>query len=155
MKKTITWSALAEKLGYTARSLRAWRQVKGAPRKPVAAEWLAFIEARGLGLSGGKRLDTLRDCRIEEVKLKCEKLRRELALASNTAISRSDFDTLLGFLARDTRNAIYAGVDSTLPPLLDGLPASEIRAKLREWADALMDHMADSITRFEAEHPEA
>jgi hypothetical protein len=137
-----TVSDIARKLGLSRAHLVRNLKQKGAPapvgRRYGLAEVTAHV-SRTIGSAG--TADELKRARIEEVRLRCEALRRGLALSAREVVSVEFVHSLVKQIEGAFSQALYLGVESSLPPSLDGQPAVEIRRKLREWADRLIDEM--------------
>jgi hypothetical protein len=143
-----TWLQLAEQLGFSARIMRDWRRLPGAPAETDLAKWQEFIKANGLG-TPGNRVDASREellkeklrKEIERFDLQNDKLRRKL-------IDREEVNALLQHIAIQARTELYQFLETEAPPKLDGLPAAAQRPILREMADAIADKMQDMVKRF-------
>ena len=143
-----TWKDLADALGFDARTLRNWKGKRGAPQRPDPVAWAAFVEANGLG-DASSILSRLRVARLKEVGLRCEKLRQEIDIASKKAVSVTAVSAMLGRLATLLRSQLYNGIESELPPKLDGLSAAQIRPILRQFADSVCETMRDANPQCE------
>lgn len=88
-------------------------------------------------------LEALRRARLHEVELRCEKLRRELALSSREVLTVKEVSAALASVARAMRTVLVARLEVELPGALEGRPAAEIRPLLRNVVDELCGKMAD------------
>ncbi len=137
-----TKSQLARRLKIHRAQLDALLHRPGAPAPDKHKTYeVAAVIAHIADARDGSTLDTLRAARLREIGLRCEKLRQEIELSAKRAVSLADVDAFLKAEARRLTFHIYAGIESELPPKLDGLPAAQMRPMLREWADKLIDSM--------------
>ena len=89
-------------------------------------------------------LTKLRLARLKEVELRCDRLRHENSMATNESVSRQEVSDYLKRIGLTLRMELVSGCETTLPPALDGLPAMQIRLRLREWYDRVLDVMRDT-----------
>ena len=94
-------------------------------------------------------LDTLRDARIEEVKLRSEKLRRDLDLSAKKTIPRDVIDSFHALLAQRLRSFLYFKLESELPPKIAGCDALTIRKYTRALADEMVTTMQRDVRTWE------
>ena len=96
-------------------------------------------------------LTNLREARLHEVVLRCQKLQRELDHDDLLAVSIAEVDRFMTKFLRHTVSALYFGVESELPTKLEGLPAVGVRQALRAWADGFVDAVNAQIFGAESE----
>ena len=122
----------------------------GAPTPDAARTYdvaavAAFIsESRG----GGGSLDTLREARLEEVKLKCKRLRVELEKDEGLWVRRSDVDDLHGRAALGLRALIYDALENRLPAACAGYDALQLRRYGRDLADQIVGKLAQDVATW-------
>lgn len=121
----------------------------GAPapdrrKRYLIREVVAFVAAN----REGNHLDNLRGARLREVQLRCIKLERELSTAAGDVVSLAEINSIFGHLAVTLKTKLFAGLETDLPPKLDGQPAVAMRPILREFGDSLCDVMAEAADRF-------
>jgi DNA-binding Lrp family transcriptional regulator len=145
----IPWEKLAEGLAVTRRTLNEWRKREDAPTSRDLAEWLAYRDKHGLGESGPKTSNG--DLKAQKISEEVRRLKLINAKLERTSIDRDEVNGLLHHIAAQQRSALYQKMETELPPKLDGLPAAEIRAQLRNVADELCDIMATLVAKWEAE----
>jgi len=146
----LSWNQLAKALGTTVPSLATWRKRPDAPTVADADLWRAYVEQNGLGQPGrkmGQSSATLKDQKTEK---EIERLDLIIAKEKRKLIDREEVRRLLLSISTRQRTILYEESDSTMPPKLDGQPASESRRLLREMADRICDVMADLVKEFEA-----
>ncbi len=115
------------------------------PRKHYAlAELAAFITAQR-----ENRIDSLRDARLEEVRLRCERLRRDLALDARRNVPRADIDGFHATLALRLRSFLYAKLETEMPPKIAGCDALTIRRYGRALADEMVSILARDVSAWE------
>ncbi len=88
-------------------------------------------------------LEALRRARLEEVELRCEKMRRELALASREVLTVKEVNAALATISRAQRTVLVSRLENELPGALEGRPATEIRQVLRGVVDELCDQLGE------------
>lgn len=146
MTPTATKSELSRALKIHRAQLDTFLAKPGAPSpdakkrydtKAVAA-WIA--ESRGTGSA-----DSLKAARLIEVRLRCEKLRRELDRDAGVTILRADVDLLHGKLALNLKGLLYAKLEGELPAKCQGYDALALRRAGREMADELVGRLAQDI----------
>jgi glutathione synthase/RimK-type ligase-like ATP-grasp enzyme len=118
----------------------------GAPTPDAArtydvAEVAAFIST----LRSTDSLDDLRAARLEEVKLKCARLKVELEKDEGLWVRKSDIDLLHGKLALNLKGLLYAKLTEELPSKCQGYDALALRRAGREMADDLVSRLAQDI----------
>ena len=146
MTPTATKSELSRALKIHRAQLDTFLAKPGAPSpdakkrydtKAVAA-WIA--ESRGTGST-----DSLKAARLVEVRLRCEKLRRELDRDAGVTILRSAVDDLHGRLAAGVRSMLYDCLENRLPAACAGYSALQLRRYGRDLADEIVGRLAGGI----------
>ena len=146
MTPTATKSELSRALKIHRAQLDTFLSKPGAPSpdakkrydtKAVAA-WIA--ESRGTGST-----DSLKAARLVEVRLRCEKLRRELDRDAGVTIPRVEVEALHGKLAVNLRSLLYFKLEEELPAKAAGYSALQLRIAGREMADELVGRLAQHI----------
>ena len=145
----LTWTELAQRLGFTARGMRDWRKLPNAPDNTDPAEWTAFIEGNGLGTATNRPDASREELLKEKLRKDIEKIDIQNAKAKRLMIDREEVRRLLLAISVRQRTILYQSCESDLPPKLDGLPASEARKLLRDMADGICDAMAGLVKEFE------
>ncbi len=145
-----SWSALAIALGYSTRSLHKWRALDGAPKTPNQEAWEAFAASQGLG-SGGKH-SSLEDLKAERLRKQIELDQIKIDQQKRLIIPADELDSFLGGLATMSRAAVYAALETELPPKLEGQSVVKIRKLCRESADSICDRMQAEFTKWAKDH---
>jgi hypothetical protein len=118
----------------------------GAPQPDDArtydvAEVAAFIaDSRSTG-----SLDDLRLARLEEVVLKCKRLKVEIEKDEGLWVRRDAIDLLHGKLALNLKGLLYAKLEGELPAKCQGYDALALRKFGRQMADDLVSRLAQDI----------
>lgn len=149
----MTWQKLADALGVSSRSVHNWRKLDFAPTEPIVEEWEAFVAENNLG-SGGQHSS------LEE--LKAERLRKQIELDQikidqqrKLVIPSAEVNEFLTMVATRSKAALYAALETELPPKLEGQDVAAIRSILREAADGICDRMQKGFDDWaEAHTPE-
>ncbi|MBC7367327.1 MAG: hypothetical protein H7343_11050 [Undibacterium sp.] len=144
-----TKSELSRSLKIHRSQLDGFLNKTGAPapdakKRYDVREVAAFISAQG----GANSLDTLRGARLEEVKLRCEKLRRELDRDAGKTVLRSDVDELHGKMALRLKSLLYSKLENEMPPKMAGCDALALRRYGRELADELVTRLGGDIDQW-------
>lgn len=146
MTPTATKSELSRALKIHRAQLDAFLAKPGAPSPDAKKKYdskavAAFIaESRGAG-----SLDTLRAARLEEVRLRCERLRRELDRDAKLTVLRSDVEALHSRMAHGLRSLLYTKLENEMPPRCAGFDALALRKFGREMADELVGRLAKDV----------
>lgn len=144
-----TKSELARTLKLHRAQLDAFLAKPGAPAPDAKKRYdtkavAAFIaESRGAG-----SLDTLRAARLEEVRLRCEKLRRELDRDAKLTVLRADVDELHGRISHCLRSLLYTKLENEMPPKFAGCDALAMRKAGRDLADEIVTRLARDIEQW-------
>jgi hypothetical protein len=121
----------------------------GAPQPDDArtydvAEVAAFIST----LRSTDSLDDLRAARLEEVKLKCARLKVELEKDEGLWVRRSDVDDLHGRAALGLRALVYDALENRLPAACAGYDALQLRRYGRDLADQIVCKLAQDVATW-------
>jgi hypothetical protein len=149
MTPTATKSELARALKIHRAQLDTFLAKPGAPspdkkKKYDSKAVAAFIaESRGAG-----SLDTLREARLEEVRLRCERLRRELDRDAKLTVLRSDVDALHGRMAHGLRSLLYDCLENRMPAACAGYDSLQLRRFGRDLADELVGRLAKDVNSW-------
>jgi glutathione synthase/RimK-type ligase-like ATP-grasp enzyme len=118
----------------------------GAPTPDDARTYdVAAVAAFISTLRSTDSLDDLRAARLEEVKLKCARLKVELEKDEGLWVRKSDIDLLHGKLALNLKGLLYAKLTEELPSKCQGYDALALRRAGREMADDLVSRLAQDI----------
>jgi hypothetical protein len=93
-------------------------------------------------------LDELRAARLEEVKLKCARLKIELERDEGLWVTRSAVDELHGRTAHGLRSLLYSKLENEMPPKCAGFDALALRKYGRELADELVTRLAQDVDKW-------
>ena len=93
-------------------------------------------------------LDDLRAARLEEVKLKCARLKLELERDEGLWVRRADVDELHGRLSHGLRSLLYSKLENEMPPKCAGLDALALRKAGRELADQIVGKLAQDVDQW-------
>lgn len=149
-----TKAQLCKALGVHRTQLDRFLARAGAPkadkgRRYSVREVAAFIGAQQAPLTN------LRDARLREIGLRCQKLERELALQSRSVITVAEHDQFTETLCRATRDAMFFGFTAELPPKLAGMDVVEIRRTLRDYGDDVCRRMIAKAEQFRKSYVES
>lgn len=140
---------LARQLGIHRVSLDAYLKKPGAPTADAARSYCVRDVAAFIATErGNSPIDTLRSARLEEVRLRCEKLRRELDRDSRLTVTKADVDQLLGRMAAALKATLYSKLENEVPGKVAGCDAVVIRQHLREVADDLVARFARDVEQW-------
>lgn len=146
-----TKAALCKELGIHRTQLDRYLARPDAPR-PDKGRRYALAEVTAYIGQQTAPLTNLRDARLREVQLRCLKLERELALAAREVITVAEHAQFVETLCRATKDAMFFGLTSTLPPKLAGLEVTRIRQTLRDFGDAVCQRMIDRAAEFKTDY---
>ncbi len=146
-EQPLTWILLASKFGVSVQTMKVWRVKEGAPVTTDLGEWEAFVKKEGLGTTlRGFTGGALKD---EKTKHEIEILKARLAREKRLVIPADEVNTLLLYIATQSRTELYQFMETEAPPKLDGMSAAQMRPILREMADTICGKMEDMIKDFE------
>lgn len=145
----VTKAEASRRLGITRPLLDRILSRGGSPSPNAAKRYdfaalSAFVESQR---SSG--LDSLRDARLAEVNLRCEKLRRELDLDSRKTVRREDVDAFHATLALRLRSFLYVKLETEMPPKIAGCDAMTIRQYGRALADEMVSTLSRDVSTWE------
>jgi hypothetical protein len=143
--KYFTKAQASRDLGITRPTLDRILSRPGAPSPNAAKKYEASALSSFVESQRSSGLDPLRNARLREVELRCEKLRRELDLTAKKTILRADVDAFHGLLSQRLRSLLYFKLETELPPKLAGCDALNIRQNLRALADELVGRLAKDV----------
>lgn len=141
-------AGLARLLNIDRNTLSRLLARRGAPAPDKAqsydpAEVAAFIEA-----SHASGSDALKAARLDEVRERVRRLRRDNDLAERNTVLASDCDRLLERIGTFQKSYLVTEFDQ-LPGRLQGQEAGFIRAELRRVADGIIRRMHEQVMSFD------
>jgi hypothetical protein len=144
-----TKHALSKTLKVHRWQLDQFLALTGAPKPDDArtydvaevAEFIATHRSTG-------SLDELRAARLEEVKLKCARLKIELERDEGLWVRRSEIDLLHGRMAHGLRSLLYSRLEGELPQHCAGFDALALRKYCRNMADELVGKLAGDVASW-------
>lgn len=134
-------SALARRLGITRPKLDAALSRPGAPEPDDAKTYDVGEVAGFCAAAEGSGLSELRAARLEEIQLRCEKLRRELATAAREVLSVAEVNAALHRVAVAEKGVLIQHLTYELPLKLAGLDAPAMIPIMRETIAAICQEM--------------
>jgi hypothetical protein len=127
-----TWSAVAQALNVSRRTILDWRKLSGAPAEPSIEAWQAYREETGL--APGK-------VSAEREKLLCDFLREKIrdlegrnAEREHRTVGVEAVNTLFAHVVSLQKALLYRELGTELPPRMAGLGQPEMGLEGRKTA---------------------
>ncbi len=143
-----TKAALAKRIGVSLPTLDAYLKRPGAPQQVVGFGYdfdavVEFISANGSRTETAKAAPDLRALKVEELTLKCAKLKFSLDRERGLYRLGSDVDRQWLAHIQQARSILFA-CPSELAPAVHGLPVAEIEIRIMERMDAAIAALASN-----------
>lgn len=151
-----TLSDLCHQLNLSRAQLNRALKRTGAPR-PIGKKYdvaaVVTWVSKTTGLAGTS--DELKRARIEEVRLRCARLRLDMKEREGKLLPKDFVDEYWTKVCRQARDAMFTILEGGLPVELAGLDAAQIRPKLRDAGDAICERLYTGLAEWYQEVAES
>jgi len=142
--KPMTVSALAKAVGVPRQTLYEWKRKDGM--ELTEANLPALRERAGRKKNDGDITDEMRVEKLLKIKAERETKEHQLLLAKGQAVEARLVANAAAYAAAANK-AAWEEIEDSLPPLLEGLTAAQMKVKLRGYARQKCLEMAEIFDR--------
>lgn len=131
----MAWADLAGKLGVSRQTIYNWRKLPEAPTEPDAEAWMAWAAANRPDSTHGDLNEVKRLVELEKLR----KLKRQNEIEEGSIASVPEVAAFLQKMAMVYDALLTQKIDIELPPLVVGLPISDVRKACEKLHDEIRE----------------